>query len=106
MALLHVCGVRVCLVHRWTGYPCLTCGASRAAALLLSGHPWLALCQQPLAVVLGALLAVWFGLHSLCLLAWRQKMKLVCSRRERLVAVGVLCVSALLNWCYLLWRGV
>ncbi|MGH7726578.1 MAG: DUF2752 domain-containing protein, partial [Candidatus Eiseniibacteriota bacterium] len=40
-----------CPFHVWTGWPCPTCGSTRAALALLSGDPWTAFSINPLATL-------------------------------------------------------
>ena len=49
-AALHGSGISVCVFHRLTGLPCLTCGSTRALAALAAGDVAGAFRQQPLAV--------------------------------------------------------
>lgn len=53
----------VCLLHRLTGIPCLTCGLTRSVCYLLQGDPATSLTFHPAAILVVVLLA----LHSL----WR-----------------------------------
>jgi hypothetical protein len=105
-ACLQALGAEICLVHRLTGWPCLTCGSSRAVARLLAGDVAGAFRLQPLVTAL-ALCAIPAGL--LCALA-RSGLRCVpevsltpAERRTAWVAgIGLL----LLNWAYLVWRGI
>ena len=99
-------GISVCVFHRLTGLPCLTCGSTRAAARLLAGEPLAALRTQPLAVAAGAGLAVLALVDAFNLLALRRVVTLSLERREWQALVALLAALAALNWCYLLWRGM
>jgi len=91
----HPLPLDVCLLHRLTGLPCLTCGLTRAVCLFAQGlwrdslrmHPagWLAFLS-----ILGALL--WMGAEAS---AARQ---LAPRLRTRLLA-AVLCCGAVLSAC-------
>ena len=103
---LHACGITVCVFHRLTGLPCLTCGSSRAAALLLVGEPLAALRTQPLAVTAGVTLACLALFDAFNLLALRRVVALILEPRELRALAVSLAALAILNWCYLFWRGV
>lgn len=106
LGFLHWRGESVCLFHRLTGLPCLTCGSTRAACALLSGDWRGALRVQPLAVVFGGLASVVFGAYSVCLLFLGRVPTLRMTPGERCAGVGILVALAVLNWFYLVWRGV
>ena len=95
----------VCLFRRLTGLPCLTCGSTRAFALLLGGHPWQAVARQPLAVAaaIAALIGVPVAWYDL-LVRGRVAYVRFTRKEKRIVCVAV-AVAAALNWLYLMWRG-
>ncbi len=106
LAVLHAQGVAVCAFHRLTGLPCLTCGTSRAASLLLSGDPLAALRLQPLAVAAGVAAGVWCVCDAAALLLFRRTVRAVWRPGEWRGCVIAGTAAALANWAYLLWRGV
>src|SRR3954469_12828507 len=88
-----------------TGYPCLTCGATRCSIAFAHGDVATALAWNPL-VTLGLCALVLFDVYALIVLVTRSpRLRFVgWTRREknfaRLVAVSLL----LLNWAYLISR--
>ena len=57
----------LCLLHRLTGIPCLTCGLTRSVCFLLQGDPATSFALHPagaLVVVLLALHALWRGFEA------------------------------------------
>jgi len=106
LAALHGQGVSLCLFHRLTGLPCLTCGSTRAAAALLAGDVSAALRLQPLAVAAAISGAAAYGAHTYFLLARRRYVTLRLQPHERRFALAAALSLAALNWAYLVWRGV
>ena len=105
VAVLHRCGVRLCLFHRLTGLPCLTCGSTRAAAALASGDVAGAFARQPLAVAVAACLVAASALYSAFLVLGRRVVAVRLEPVERRLACLAIVALALLNWLYLVWRG-
>jgi hypothetical protein len=100
-AILHYQGVQLCLLRKYTGYPCLFCGSSRAAFFLLQGRLTDAFTVQPLAS-LALLLGAFTGtLFYAVLLIKRELLLLTLSKREKLIYSLAALVLALLNWVYL-----
>lgn len=96
----------MCLLHRLTGLPCLTCGGTRAITALLKGD-WLdALRIQPLVSALSVLLVGWLAANIFCWLVWRQCLSVTLSRTEWLILGMAALLLAVSNWVYLLWHGV
>ena len=106
VAGLHACGVQVCLFHRLTGLPCLTCGSTRALAALAAGDVAGAFRQQPLAVAAALALGAGFAVHTFFLVALRRRVSVRLEAREWRAAGLALAALAALNWAYLVWRGV
>lgn len=104
--VLQAGGVQVCLFHRLTGWPCLTCGSSRAAELLVQGHPLQAFCMQPLMVVVGSALGLWLLAYAFGLVALRQRIALRCLPGERRVLWLLLLFLAAANWVYLIVQRI
>ena len=92
-----------CPLLELTGYPCLTCGATRCAMALGHGHLLQALQWNPLAFVgLGGLAL--FDLYAAVVLLTRwPRLRLVdWTRAEKnAVRIGVIVLVAV-NWIYLL----
>jgi len=86
-----------------TGYPCLTCGATRCAISFLHGNLSLAWSWNPLAFIALCAVAL-FDLYALIVLvARRPRLRVIdWTRAEKnAVRIGVIAVIAA-NWLYLL----
>lgn len=95
-------GAHVCLFHRLTGWPCLTCGSTRAFAALLAGNPAAALRLQPLALAVGVLGCAFFAVYSTNLFVRRRVLCLRLKPGERW-RLGVAALTLIvLNWLYLI----
>ena len=105
LSWLHRNGVSICLFHRLTGLPCLTCGTTRAAAALVAGDPAGALRQQPLAVIGGLAACMCFSIYSFFLLVRRRVVRVGLTAKEGLLFGAVLLALAVLNWLYLVRCG-
>ena len=106
VAALHLCGVRVCLFHRLTGYPCLTCGGTRALAALTVGDVCGAFRIQPLVTALAVGYAGWLAVNAACWITRRQCLSVELSSREKKMLAAILVILAVCNWVYLLRCGV
>ena len=86
-----------------TGYPCLTCGATRCAIAFLHGDPFLAWSWNPLAFVAlcGAAL---FDLYALIVLLTRsRRFRVIDWTRAEKNAVRIALIALIaVNWMYLL----
>ena len=96
-----------CFFRHKTGIPCPTCGAYRSLCLLMEGDVWAAWRGQPLVisvVFLGAL----YALYSLVVVLGRLPRLRPDNPPQwlgRIVIIGVVLLM-LLNWAYLVLRGV
>ena len=106
VAVLHGCGVQICLFRRLTGWPCLTCGSMRAAAALVSGDLAGALCIQPLALAGGLSLFACWSVYTSALLLFRRVVTLQLTPKERKVCWLITGSLALFNWLYLVRCGI
>jgi len=86
-----------------TGYPCLTCGATRCAITLLNGNFSAAWHWNPLALVALCGVAIFDIYAAIVLLTRAPRLRLIdWSRAEKnAVRVAVVAVIAV-NWIYLL----
>ncbi len=90
--------VSICLFLRVTGYPCATCGGTRAAASIATGNFLGAVALNPLATILivGApILLIWWTFVPPRAIAKRLPVR---------VQVVLLLVVVAANWAYVLWR--
>ncbi|MFB6262323.1 MAG: DUF2752 domain-containing protein [Bradymonadaceae bacterium] len=94
-----------CSMKVVTGYPCLTCGATRATMHLLRGELAGAIALQPMIVGLYALLAVW-GTASLGAFASGRRLEFRFDETSRTAAKILLVAIPLANWIYLAAAGV
>ena len=106
VAFLHACGVQVCVFRRVTGYPCLTCGSTRAAAALVSGHFAEAVRTQPLAVAAGMAAALALAVYAWLFIVRRRVFRVRLSSQEWKWLGAAALLLAVLNWVYLLRHGL
>jgi hypothetical protein len=97
-----------CIFHELTGWPCLTCGATRAAIQFFHGNFVSAWKWNPL-VFAGLVTVSVFDLYAAFVLGMRARRLRIAgltSGQKTLFRVLVVAVL-LLNWCYLLghWRN-
>ena len=97
----------VCPLHEWTGWPCLTCGATRSAEHLLAGRFAAALWLNPgafCAMIALGIYNVYAG--AVLLLDWpRLRFDAVTppiAQTLRLAGLG----GAALNWLWLIRNGI
>jgi hypothetical protein len=86
-----------------TGWPCLTCGTTRATIAFLHGNFPLALSWNPLAVLALCGVAL-FDLYAvIVLLGRRPRLRIIdWTRTEKnILRIAVICVL-ILNWIYLI----
>jgi hypothetical protein len=86
-----------------TGFPCLTCGATRATIALLHGDFPLAVSWNPLAFLALCGVAL-FDLYALVVLLSRgPRMRIVAWTRTEKTAVRIAVIASIAaNWIYLL----
>jgi hypothetical protein len=92
-----------CAFHALTGFPCVTCGATRSTIQFLHGHFYAALLFNPL--VLASLCAIaLFDVYAFAVLAMRApRLRLMDWKRTETKAVRIMAIAVLLlNWAYLL----
>jgi hypothetical protein len=93
-----------CRFRDWSGWPCPTCGGSRAIHALFHGRIGEAFLHNPLVVLGLALLAGWFLLSLAVEVIGRREMELQFTAREKIAARVLVVLLPLLNWGYLLWQ--
>jgi hypothetical protein len=106
VALLHLDRLpfSLCVFHAVTGWPCMTCGATRAAARLAVGDVPGALSMNPLATIVGLALVPW-GVSDLALLPRGRALSVeVAPAGARALRVGLVLAVAV-NWAYLIAAG-
>jgi hypothetical protein len=94
----------VCVFHELTGYPCLSCGATRAADALFKGDFLDMFYFNPLIVVFCAGL-FFFSLFKLLEFIFKFKLILRFSRKTALGARLLLVVIVAANWLFLIVSG-
>ncbi len=92
-----------CRFRDWTGWPCPSCGGSRAIRDLFRGDVLEAFLHNPLVVLGIALFAGWFLLSLAVEVIGRNEMEFILSRREKIAARILLVALPLINWGYLIW---
>lgn len=102
--LCHVAGVTVCPLKRMTGFPCPTCGTTRACLAMLRGDVSNAFRIQPFAVCLcfGILHALGIAVAVVGGARVRAFLTALFSR----CSVWVLCLAWLVaDWVYVIRNG-
>ncbi len=101
---VHRLGFIVCYFKLFTGFPCLTCGGTRAAVRLLQLDPAAALAMNPLVTVAGLLVGVW-ALADLVLLTRRRALRVELGPRAVRVLRVLVPLAVVANWAYLIAAG-
>ena len=106
VGVLHLdrLGVPVCVFKAVTGWPCLTCGATRALAHIWALDPLGAFAMNPLVMASVLALLPW-GLADLALLPSRRALSLELSPSLARWARTAAVVAAVANWVYLVAAG-
>ena len=90
-----------CAFKKWTGYPCPTCGGTRAVSALARGRLGEALAWNPLVFAGLLALAAW-ALLSLCVeVVGRREMEVELTRLEKWLARALALLLVLGGWAYL-----
>jgi hypothetical protein len=92
--------LRPCVFRSLTGFPCPTCGTTRAATAFLDGHLIAALVANPLAAAAGALFVVGAPLATLWAVA-RWPVPVLPTPTPTWIRVGAGALIAT-NWLYVL----
>ena len=106
VALLHLDRLpfSLCVFHAVTGWPCMTCGTTRAAARLAVGDLPGALSMNPLAAIAGLALVPW-GLSDLALMARGRALAVDVAPAGARVLRVALVLAVAVNWAYLIAAG-
>jgi hypothetical protein len=93
-----------CVFKGLTGWPCPTCGSTRAVARLFHLDPAGALAMNPFTTLVAVVIAAW-AVVDLLLLPRRRALRVeVSPRTARWLRVAAL-VGFLANWVYLMIAG-
>ena len=100
----HAFGVVLCPMKRFLGVPCPTCGATRAAALLLRGDVVGAFALQPM-VATACVVVVPAALLAIAVFGRRRVVAWAGALFRRAMFWLVFALLAVANWVYVIWRG-
>ena len=90
-----------CMFKAITGWPCLTCGSTRAVGRLFARDLPGAFAMNPLTTLVAFLIVPW-GLADLVLAARRRALELDVSGAAATVVRGAAVALLLANWAYLI----
>jgi hypothetical protein len=93
--------IAVCMFKAVTGWPCLTCGSTRAVGRLFALDLRGAFLMNPLTTAVALAVVPW-GLADLVLAVRRRALELDLSGAAAHVARGTAVVLLLANWAYLI----
>ena len=95
-----------CTLKEWTGLPCTTCGTTRLVEALLSGHVLAAATFNPLVFCGLALTTVWGAVSAVRWTLDLPGSAMTLAPRARTRVLFVAAAAVILNWIYLLVRGI
>ncbi len=104
LAWHHFFSPPACMFHKLTGFPCLSCGASRAADSLLKGDIIGMFYYNPL-LTLFCVTLFFFSFFKLPEYIFRFKLTVSVGKRTALVARIVLFLMITANWTFLVVTG-
>lgn len=92
-----------CLFHDLTGFPCITCGATRSAIQFFHGHFFAAWKWNPVVFIALCALSI-FNAYAFVVLVWRApRLRIEFQTTAERKYARILVIAALaLNWAYLL----
>lgn len=106
--IFHCLGIRMCILHNLTGYPCPSCGSTRAGVFLLKGRVGDAFAIQPLFTTVAFLVAGFAILWLVGRFLHRDLTSWVHIPRNRCVSIAfwTVCVASVIaNWIYVIRIG-
>ena len=97
----------ICIFHNLTGWPCLTCGATRAAAQFLHGNLLSAWNWNPLVFAVLCGLLVFDVYAAFVVIARAPRLRILLTSAEKIIIRFLVITALALNWIYLLgqWRN-
>ena len=92
-----------CLFHDLTGFPCITCGATRSAIQFFHGHFLASWKWNPVVFIAICALSI-FNTYAFVVLVWRApRLRIEFQTTAERKYARILVIAALaLNWAYLL----
>lgn len=103
LRVLNLPGV-VCYFKLLTGFPCMTCGGTRATWRLLALDPAGAVAMNPLAALAVVAVAAW-AVADLVLMARGSALRVRLSPKAANAARVAAALAVLANWAYLIAVG-
>jgi len=94
-----------CVFHSLTGFPCFTCGSTRAFSALIDGEFLDAFRLQPLFVV-SCFISVAYAVQAPLNLLVRKRISIELTNQDRFLIRCVLIVLIVINWAYLVKAGI
>lgn len=96
-----------CALRRITGYPCMTCGFTRAFMLVMHGQWTNAIRDCPLGACLPIVVVIALSIQLMSLLPGVQIRRTipVLSTNQRIIAIVTLAALVAANWLYRLFHG-
>lgn len=104
--LVPLAALPPCLFHRLTGVPCPTCGLARGLKALATGHPWVAVGFQPLAITALLVAGAWGVQAGVARAMGWPRLVVEMGRRDWRWGWTLLGTGVLANWAYLVGRHI
>ena len=92
-----------CHFHALTGFPCLTCGSTRALLALSHFHAFDAWRLNPLCALLWMAWALYVPYGLVTSLGRLPRLRVILSARDWFVARFAVPALAIANWAWLIW---
>jgi hypothetical protein len=101
---------RVCIIKNATGYPCPSCGATRAVSLLLEGKITASLLINPFGIVIAIIMTVFPGWVLTDVILKKDSFFKTYKKAEIILKkpwlASVLILLVLLNWIWNIYKNV